>query len=97
MRMLMEFTFPVDAGNDAIKEGRIGKVLQALLETTKAEAAYFHTPGGDRGGFIVFDMKDPSDIPAIAEPLFMELGAQMSFHPVMTADDVRAGLKKAGF
>ena len=48
-----------------------------------------------RTALIFFDMKDSSDIPSAAEPFFMALDAQISFEPVMTADDMRAGIAKA--
>ena len=41
---------------------------------------------------MVFDMKDTSQIPAIAEPLFTELDAGVSCTPVMNIDDLRKGL-----
>ncbi len=78
-----------------IKDGRLGKIMSTTIERLKPEAAYFTTMNGDRGGFIVFDLKHPSDIPSICEPFFMELGAKVELTPVMTADDVQAGLAKA--
>jgi hypothetical protein len=36
-----------------------------------------------------------NDIPAAAEPFFMAFDAQISFAPVMNADDMRAGIGKA--
>jgi hypothetical protein len=65
------------------------------METTKPEAAYFTSEDGLRTGFIFFDMKEVSDIPMIAEPLFMELDAEVTFTPVMNAQDVKLGLEKA--
>ena len=48
---------------------------------------------GKRSGMIVFDMTDPSQIPKIAEPLFMSVNAAVEFLPVMNADDLRRALK----
>jgi hypothetical protein len=42
--------------------------------------------------FLFFDLKDPSQMPAIAEPLFFQLGAKVDYTPVMNAEDVRKGL-----
>ncbi len=43
---------------------------------------------------MVFDLKDSSDLPRIAEPFFMGLNATVEFTPVMNADDLKAGLGK---
>ena len=49
---------------------------------------------GLRTGFVVFDLKEPSDIPSVAEPFFQQLGAKLTFTPVMNMDDVQAGVGK---
>jgi len=95
MRTLLRCTFPVEASNAALNEGRLQKTLQTLLERLKPEASYFFSEDGRRGGFFVFDLKDPSDIPSIAEPLFTQLHASVQLFPVMNLDDLRAGLEKA--
>jgi len=96
MRTLFRASFPVEASNAAIKDGRLEKLLQATVERLKPEACYFFAQDGKRGGVFFFDMKDSSDIPSIAEPFFLELNASVEFLPVMNLDDVRAGLEKAG-
>jgi hypothetical protein len=95
MRVMLKVQMPVGAANAAIKDGRLGTLLEKTLERLKPEAAYFSTVNGDRGGYIVFDLQDVSDIPSICEPFFMELGAKCDIAPVMTPDEVRAGLIKA--
>jgi hypothetical protein len=40
----------------------------------------------------VFDLKAASDIPRIAEPLFMGLNASVDFMPCMNAEDLKTGL-----
>lgn len=95
MRTMLKVQMSVEAANAAIKDGRLGKIMSTTLERLKPEAAYFTAVNGDRGGFIVFDLKHPSDIPSICEPFFMELGAKIELTPVMTPDDVQAGLAKA--
>jgi hypothetical protein len=44
---------------------------------------------------MVFDLKDPSEIPGIAEPFFMHLNAKVDFCPVMNAEDLQKGLEAA--
>ena len=43
---------------------------------------------------MVFDMADPTQIPQIAEPLFLNLEAAVEFVPVMNADDLKTALEK---
>ena len=93
MRMLLRVSIPVEAGNAAAKAGTLGSTVEAILANLKPEAAYFFADdSGQRSGSIVFDMKDPSEIPAVAEPWFHAFNAKVSFRPIMNVQD----LAKAG-
>lgn len=94
MRTMLKWTVPVEKGNEAIKDGTLMKTMEDMMEQLKPEAAYFATGEGERGGFFVFDMSDPSQIPLIAEPLFLNLNASVEFAPVMNSDDLRKALEK---
>ena len=90
MRFLFKISMPVEAGNLAAKSGF--KAIQTILEQQKPEAAYFIAEDGKRTGILVIDMKDASEIPAIAEPWFLALNASVEVTPAM----VPADLQKAG-
>jgi len=93
MRMLLRVSIPVEAGNAAAKAGTLGSAVEKILADLKPEAAYFFADdNGNRSGSIVFDMKDSSEIPGIAEPWFLAFNAKVSFRPVMRPED----LAKAG-
>jgi hypothetical protein len=47
---------------------------------------------GIRTAFIVFDLKDPSELPALTEPLFSNLKANIRMFPVMNREDLETGL-----
>ena len=94
MRTMLRITIPVDTGNEAIQDGTIQKVVSETLERLRPEAAYFLAEQGDRAAMFVFDLKDSSDIPSIAEPFFARLNASVEFTPVMNADDLKKGLEK---
>jgi hypothetical protein len=89
----------VEAGNAAAKAGTMGSTIERILADLKPEAAYFFADdAGNRSGSIVFDMKDTSQIPAIAEPWFLAFNAKVSFRPVMNPQDLEkavAGISKA--
>lgn len=89
MRMMMQMSIPVEAGNQAARTDAFGPSLRKILEAMKPEAAYFTaTASGERGGIIIFDLSDPSQIPAIAEPFFLAFNARLTFSPVMTMQDL---------
>jgi hypothetical protein len=93
MRTLLRVSIPVETGNAAAKDGTLGSIVEDILADLKPEAAYFFADdNGNRSGSIVFDMKDSSQIPAIAEPWFLAFGAKVSLRPVMNPQD----LAKAG-
>lgn len=89
MRMLLRVSIPVDAGNAAAKAGTLGPTIDQILADLKVEEAYFFADdAGQRSGSIVFDMKDSSQIPAIAEPWFLAFNAKVSLRPVMDRQDL---------
>lgn len=92
MRTLLTVKTDVSASNKAVMDGSLAKLIQSTMERIKPEAAYFCTQDGNRGCFMVFDLKDPSDIPVIAEPLFQGLNAKLEFSPVMNIEDLQKGL-----
>jgi hypothetical protein len=94
MRTLIKVTVPVEAGNKSIQEGTMQKILAETLERLQPEAAYFFAERGVRTALYVADVKDPSDIPVIAEPFFMGLNAAVEFSPVMNSDDLKRALER---
>ncbi len=93
MRMLLRVSIPVEAGNAAAKDGTLASTIEGILAALKPEAAYaLADDDGQRSISVIFDMKDPSQIPAIAEPWFLAFNAKISLRPVMTPAD----LAKAG-
>lgn len=94
MRTMIRITVPVDSGNRAIRDGSLPQTIADTMDRLKPEAAYFFTDGGLRTGILIVDFKDVSDMPSIAEPLFMQLDARVEFLPVMNAEELKKGLAK---
>ena len=79
MRMLLRVSIPVDSGNAAAKAGTLGSTVERILAELKPEAAYFYADdNGNRCGSVVFDMKDASQLPAVAEPWFLAFNARVT-------------------
>jgi hypothetical protein len=94
MRMMLKFTIPIEKGNQAFKDGSLGRTLESMMNKLKPEAAYFAPSDGKRGGMMFFDLAEPSQIVEVAEPLFSNLNAAIELVPVMNGDDLRKGIAK---
>lgn len=93
MHTLLKVTMcDVPAANSAIKDGRLQKVVQEFSKMIKPEATYFYSDQGYRCGIFIFDMKDASQIPSLAEPFFIELNAKVEIIPAMDANELAQGL-----
>jgi hypothetical protein len=88
----MKVTMPVGTGAPSVKDGTIERVLGETSNRLRPEAAYFYPENGHRTAIMIFDLKSPSDLPAITEPLFTELNGTVEMYPVMNAEDLKKGL-----
>ena len=88
MRFMLTFRVPPEEGNAAMKEGSFMSAFQSVVEELQPEAAYFTPIEGARGGHLIVNMDDASQIPAITEPLFLGMGATVQVRPVFTLDDM---------
>jgi hypothetical protein len=97
MRMLMIVTLPHHKFNAAIKDGTASAKLDKIMNALKPEATYFTEINGKRTGFLVVNLTDTAQIPALVEPWFLTFEADVQLHPVMLPADLqRAGLETVG-
>jgi hypothetical protein len=97
MRFLVYVSIPPGKFDQAIADGSISAKMGRILEDTKPEAVYFTAKDGKRGGFLVVNMNDVSEMPRLAEPWFMLFDAAVQFLPAMTPADLqKADLESLG-
>ena len=94
MRVLLKASFDTERSNEAIRNGTLGKLIQQSVEQVKPEAAYFTAQDGNRTAYLVFDLEDVSQMPVISEPFFLNLGAKITYTPLMNLEDVQKGLSQ---
>jgi hypothetical protein len=97
MKMLMMVECPNEPFNSLIKAGTAGQVIERILASIKPETAYFTEQDGMRGGIFLVDVNEPSDIPALAEPFFLNFNASCKFRIMLSAQDLqKADLGRLG-
>lgn len=88
MRLMLKFTIPVEKGNEAARDGSLGKAIDALIEAVQPEATYFALENGKRMGILIFEETDQARMPTINEPFFAAVNAAIEIQPVLTAKDM---------
>ena len=92
MRMFLKVQFDVEAGNRAIKDGSLPKIVDGFASAAKPEGMWFTALDGKRCMVAVFDLASTAAIPPLAEPFFTSLGATFELTPAMDVADLKAGL-----
>lgn len=92
MRVMVKFWFPTESGNDAIRSGKVQKVMEQIVEDLKPEAAYFFLDDGVRSGFFIVDMGESWQVADTVERFFFGLNANVALTPVMNGEDLQKAL-----
>ena len=94
MRLMMKVQMDPEATSKALADGGMPQFMQEMMGRLEPEAAFFGPEDGVRTAFIVFDMKDPSQLPVLSEPFFSKLKANIKFFPVMDREALQKGLQQ---
>jgi hypothetical protein len=96
MRLMLMVEMDTHASNRASRDGRMGDVINDVVERVRPEAAYFYARGGRRALMLVVDAPDAQSLPSLAEPFWQELDASVDVFPCMKADELIEGLQRLG-
>ena len=88
MRFMITCRIPVEKRNQSAKAASLHSTIHSIMEELKPEAAYFSEIEGARSAYIVVNMDDASQISAIAQTLFLGLGATIQVHRVMVPEEM---------
>lgn len=92
MRFLIRAKMPTETGNKTVQDPNFLKKLEEYMDKVKPEAAYFLPTDGHRAAAFIVNMQSNDQVPALVEPLFQWMGANVEVIPVMNFDDLKKGL-----
>lgn len=92
MRMMLTVSMPLEPCNTLIRANKFAPIVKKIMDEIKPEAAYFTEMDGTRGAVLIVEVSDPSKVPAMAEPFFLNFNADCRFRICMSPAD----LSKAG-
>ena len=96
MKFLIRAKIPTEAGNKSVQDPNFLKKLEEYMGKVKPEAAYFLPVDGHRTMAFIVNMQSNDQVPAIVEPLFQWVGANVEVIPVMNFDDLKKGISEIG-
>ena len=94
MRFLIRTRIPTEDGNKMVQDPNFLKNLEEYMNKVKPEAAYFMPIDGHRSAAFIVNIQSNDQVPAIVEPLFQWMGANVDVIPVMNFDELKLGISK---
>ena len=95
MKMLVNVTCPIEPFSSMIRNGSAGEIINRIIDEIKPDSIYFTELNGHRGAVMVVDVPEPSAVPVIAEPWFLNFDARCQFRIAMSPEDLmKANLTK---
>lgn len=89
MKFLVKVKPNLEQTNKSIAEGTFHERMEQVFSQIKPANAYFFEEDGRRTAIFIVDIQKASEIPNIGEPFFHGMKADVFFHPVMSAQDLR--------
>src|SRR5919202_5366001 len=95
MKFLVRAKIPAEAGNKMVQDPNFLKNLEEYMNKVKPEAAYFMPIEGHRSAAFIVNMESNDKVPAVVEPLFQWMGANVDVIPVMNFDELKKGISQS--
>ena len=86
MRHLLKVTIPNETGNRNLMSGKLMQDIQRYMDEVKPEALYA-AADGQRTLFFIVNIESPEQLPAILEPLWIDLEADIRVIPILTGEE----------
>jgi hypothetical protein len=83
---LVTAKIPVTAGNKMVK-GDMEALLNKVMGDVRPEQTFFSVQQGQRAVIFLVDVKEASELPRIAEALWLSVEADVEFLSVVMADE----------
>jgi hypothetical protein len=93
MRFLIRTRIPTEPGNKMVQDPDFLRKLEDYINKVKPEASYFMPIEGQRSAAFIVNANSNDQLPAMVEPLFQWMGANVDVIPVMNFDDLKKGLQ----
>ena len=87
MRVLVKASVPTEAGNKMVKRPDFPEMMRGILAELKPEAAYYLAIDGRRTAMFIVNIDNSSQVPSVAEPFWLAMGADVEIVPVMNQED----------
>lgn len=96
MRFLVKATLPNEAGNALVRNPNMASQMEAVMGDLRPKAAYFTIDQGQRTAYFVVNMESATDLPRIAEPLWLSWKADVTVSPVFLPEEMEAAMPAIG-
>lgn len=88
MRVLMRVSVTTLDGNHGFQSGKLQKITADFQKQYQPEMLYYTVERGDRVIYVVVQLTDSTQLPALSEPWMQGLNAQVDVTPCLTYSDL---------
>jgi hypothetical protein len=95
MRFFIRARIPTEPGNKMAQDPNFLKKLEEYINKVKPKASYFMPIDGQRSAVFIANVESNDQVPAMGEPLFQWMGANVDVIPAMNFDDLKKSIERS--